>query len=86
MSIRILLVYLYTQFVAPQKSYNCNFHCPILNVNNLISKIKIQEICRIVWLFYFEYNLIPYTFVPVHSNRLMKKGGGIGPMIPWQPV
>ena len=34
----------------------------------------------------FEYNLIQYTFAPVHLNRLMKKGGGIGPMKPWQPA
>ena len=33
----------------------------------------------------FEYNNIQFTFVPVHSNRLMKKGGGIGPLKPWQP-
>lgn len=26
------------------------------------------------------------TFVAVHSNRLMKKGGGIGPLKPWQPL
>lgn len=33
--------------------------------------------------FYFEYNNIRITFV---SNRLMKKGGGIGPLKPWQPI
>lgn len=25
------------------------------------------------------------NFAPVHLNKLMKKGGGIGPMKPWQP-
>lgn len=34
----------------------------------------------------FEYNIIQFTFATVHSNRLMKKGGGLGPMKPWQPV
>jgi len=24
--------------------------------------------------------------VAVHLNKLMKKGGGTGPMIPWQPI
>ena len=34
----------------------------------------------------FESNLFRYTFAAVHSNKLIKKGGGIGPTKPWQPI
>ncbi len=47
---------------------------------NNIHRLYIYADCN------FEYNLIQYTFVLVHLNRLMKKGGGIGPMKPWQPT
>ena len=30
--------------------------------------------------------MIVLTLPLVHSNRLMKKGGGIGPTKPWQPA
>ncbi len=37
-------------------------------------------------MIYLESSLIPFTFAAVHLNRLMKKGGGIGPVKPWQPI
>ena len=34
----------------------------------------------------FVKDNIQFKFATVHSNRLMKKGGGIGPTKPWQPI